>query len=630
MELAAGAGSRRQDEHNSAQDERPVMGDAVEIRPEAGAGQQALRAHTMCEAFQLTVAERSDQVALRTIRDGVSITFAQYAERVRRLAAGFYALGVRRGDTVAFMLTNRPEFHLLDTAVMHLGATPFSIYNSSSPEQIAYLLDDAGNRVMIVEAAFLDNARAAMELTGSVENVVLLDGADGDSLSLEELESAEPDEDFDFEASWRAVEPEDLLTLIYTSGTTGPPKGVQLTHGNELAQCRGLDAVGEFRPGGAIVSFLPNAHIADRGLIHYGQMVWGPTITTCPEPTQVFAHVADARPTRFGSVPRMWEKLKAALEAGFAAEPDEAKRTATLQAVELGLRVVRAEQAGKEIPDELAQAWARADEMIFSKLRDTLGFDRCESYLIGAAPAPLEVFEFFAAIGIPICEVWGMSELSSVATLVPADHIRFGTVGPPLPGVEIKLADDGEVLVRGATVMAGYRNQPEKTAETIDPDGWLRSGDIGAFDDHGYLKIIDRKKELIINAAGKNMSPANIEAQLKSGSPLIGQAMAVGDGRPYNVALIVLDPDGSAVFARQNGLSDPSPEAMASEPAVLEEVGAGVQRANSHLSRVEQIKRFTVLPCDWPPAGDELTPTMKLKRRPITAKYAAEIDALYA
>jgi long-subunit acyl-CoA synthetase (AMP-forming) len=267
---------------------------------------------------------------------------------------------------------------------------------------------------------------------------------------------------------------------------------------------------------------------------------------------------------------------------------------------------------------------------VFAPIRARLGLDRCTSYVTGAAPAPLELFEFFAAIGIPICEVWGMSELSSIATLVPQEDLRFGTVGRAIPGVEVRLDPDGEVLVRGETVMAGYRNQPEKTAETIDADGWLHTGDIGSFDEDGYLTIVDRKKELIINAAGKNMSPANIEQQLKSGGPLIGQAMAIGDARPYNVALIVLDPDASAAFAREHGLADASPEAMSAEPEVIAEVAAGVERANATLSRVEQIKRFKVLPCDWPPAGDELTPTMKLKRKPIAEKYGAEIEALYA
>jgi long-chain acyl-CoA synthetase len=591
---------------------------------------RSLQARSMCEAFQLTAAAHGDAVALRTIGDGVTLSFTAYAERVRRLAGSLHALGVRRGDTVGFMLTNRPEFHLLDTAVMHLGATPFSIYNTSSPEQIGYLLGDAGNRVMVVEAAFLERAREAIAQTGSIEHLIVLDVEPQDAISLAELEALTPDPGFDFEATWRSVTPEDVLTLIYTSGTTGPPKGVQITHANELAQCRALYEATGWDQGGSMVSFLPSAHIADRGVLHYGQMSWGFTITPCPDATQVFGHVADARPTRFGSVPRMWEKLMAALQAGFAAEPDEGRRQAIERALELGLAKVRAEQRGETLGPELEDAVRRADAQIFSAVRARLGFDRCEHYMIGAAPAPLEVFEFFAALGMPICEVWGMSELSCVATLVPADGVKFGTVGKPLPGVEIRIAGDGEVLVRGEIVMAGYRNQPEKTAETIDADGWLYTGDIGELDGDGYLRIIDRKKELIINAAGKNMSPANIEQQLKQGSPLVGQAVAIGDGRPYNVALIVLDPDASAAFAQRQNLPDASPEALAGEPDVLEEVSAAVARANSHLSRVEQIKRFTVLPSDWPPAGDELTPTMKLKRKPIAEKYAAEIDALYA
>jgi long-subunit acyl-CoA synthetase (AMP-forming) len=586
---------------------------------------------TMCEAFQLTAAANAERIALRTLGDEVSITFAEYADRVKRLAAGLYALGVGRGDTVGFMLTNRPEFHLLDAAAMHLGATPFSIYNTSAADQIAYLLADAGNRTLIVEAPFLDRALAAMSETGTVQHLILIDGEHDGALSIDELDrlGAQAHE-FDFNATWRAVRPDDVLTLIYTSGTTGPPKGVMLTHANEIAQCRGIDEAASPTRGGSIVSALPHAHIADRGLSHYGQMYWGNTVTCCPDITQLFTYVADAHPTFFGSVPRIWEKLKAALEAGFAAEPDADKREAARQALAVGLQKVRLEQAGRPVPDELQAAYARADEGLFSKLRARLGLERCEWYMVGAAPTPVEVLEFFGAIGIPICEVWGMSELSSIATMVPRNNVRFGTVGIPLPGVEVKLESDGEVLVRGATMMAGYRDQPGKTADAIGSDGWLRTGDIGAFDDAGFLKLIDRKKELIINASGKNMSPANIEGQLKSSSPLIGQAVAIGDGKPYNVALLVLDPDNAAAFAAERGLPDSSLEAMAFDPAVLEEVKAGVERANSNLSRVEQIKRFKVLPCDWPPAGDELTPTMKLKRKPISAKYAAEIDALYS
>ena len=610
------------------------MESALEPSTQAAERPPGLDAATMCESFQLTAAAHAGDVALRTLHGAVSITFAEYAGRVERLAGGLQALGVAPSETVGFMLTNRPEFHLLDTAVIHLGATPFSIYNTSAPDQIGFLLNDAACRVVIVESDLLEPIRlaiAGLESSDSVEHLIVLDDTPPDALSLEQLELTAPGEGFDFEASWRAVRGEDVLTLIYTSGTTGPPKGVQLTHDNELAQCRALHLAADWPPsGGSVVSFLPNAHIADRGLNHYAQMIWGHTITTCPETTQVFAHVIDARPTRFGSVPRIWEKLKAAIEAGIAAEPDDARRSATQDAIALGLRKVRAEQAGDDVTEALAEAWSRADEQVFSRLRARLGFDRCESYVIGAAPAPLDVFEFFAAIGIPIQEVWGMSELSSVATLVPRSAIRFGSVGKPLPGVELRLAGDGEILARGETLMAGYRNQPEKTAEAVDAEGWLHTGDIGSLDEDGYLRIVDRKKELIINSAGKNMSPANIEQHLKAASPLIGQAIAIGDNRPYNVALIVLDPDASAAFAGRHGLADPAPEAMALEPLVLDQVIAGVQRANAGLSRVEQIKRFVILPCDWAPAGDELTPTMKLRRKPIAAKYAAEIDALYA
>jgi long-chain acyl-CoA synthetase len=551
----------------------------------------------MCEAFQSTAAARGGKVALRTLHDGVSITFGEYAERVRRLAEALHGLGVRRGDSVAFMLTNRPEFHLLDTAAMHLGATPFSVYNTSSSEQIAYLLQNAEARVLVFETGFRDRARSGAEQAGTISHLVALDGAEAGEIAFEDLETGEAPADFDFEAAWQAVEPHDVLTLIYTSGTTGPPKGVQLTHANEIAQNRGLhEALPAAGFGGGTISYLPLAHIADRGLSHYAQMFFGDTITCCPDVAQVFAHVADARPTRFGAVPRVWEKLQAALEAGFEGD--------------------------------LAAA-AAADPAVGAGLRGKLGFDRCRSYVIGAAPAPIALFEFFQALGIPICEVWGMSELCNVATLVPPDQLRFGTVGKPIAGLELRLAEDGELLVRGATVMAGYRGEPEKTAEAIDADGWLHTGDIATIDDEGFVRIVDRKKELIINAAGKNMSPANIEQQLKMGSSLIGQAVAIGDRRPYNVALIVLDPDACAAFAAEHGLGDASAAAMAREEAVLTEVSAGVQRANAHLSRVEQIKRFRVLGVDWPPAGDELTPTMKLKRKPISAKYADEIEALY-
>src|SRR5436190_2521520 len=514
----------------------------------------ALDARSLCEAFQVTAAQRGDAVAVRTPDGSLELSYAQLRDEVERVARGLHRLGVRRGDTVGLMMVNRPEFHVVDLAAIHLGATPFSVYNTSSPEQIEYLFGDAGNRIAVVERAFADRIPTGPD-------VVL----------VEELDQLDPDPGLDFEAAWRAVGPDDLLTLIYTSGTTGPPKGVETTHANMLAELRGLDELlGTLAPGRA-VSFLPSAHIADRWASQYTAIcTYGHTLTCCPDPREVMAVVRDVHPTIFGAVPRVWEKTKAALEAGGV--PAEAVRPA-------------------------------------------LGLEQCERFVIGAAPTPVEVLEYFAAAGIVIQEVWGMSELSCVATMVPSDDPRFGTVGKPIPGVELKLAGDGELLVRGGIVMRGYRNQPQKTAETIDAEGWLHTGDVATIDEDGFVTIVDRKKELIINAAGKNMSPANIEAALKSAGALIGQACVIGDRRPYNVALLVLDPEA--------GLDPRNPEVVA-------RVQSEVDASNSRLSRVEQIKRFALLEDEWLPGGDELTPTMKLKRKPIAEKYAQAIEELYA
>jgi long-chain acyl-CoA synthetase len=563
-----------------------------------------LDATTVAEAFQLTAEAHPDRCALRTKDDGFSITWAEYADRVRRTAAGLAGLGLGRGDSLGLMLTNRPEFHWFDAAALHLGATPFSVYNTYTAEQVEYQLRDSGARIAITEKAFADRIRG-------VEHLIVVD--DGG-----EVESHARD-DFDFEAAWRAVQPDDVLTLIYTSGTTGPPKGVQLTHANLTAGIEGFDQVIAFPDDGRVVSWLPMAHIAERACSHYLPMFLGFTTTCCPDARQVVAYLPEVRPTWFFAVPRVWEKLKAAIEAGVAAEQDAARKQATEWALGVGLNKVRAEQAGEEVPEELAQEHAKADELVLSKIRARLGLDRVESVNVGAAPTPREVIEFFHAIGVPLAELWGMSETSGYGACNPPEKIRIGTVGPPSPGAEIRLADDGEVLVRGSFVMPGYRNQAEKTRETIDDEGWLHTGDVGEFDDHGYLKIVDRKKELIINAAGKNMSPANIEAKVKASSPLIGQAIAIGDGRPYNVALITLDPDVAPGFVEQHG-----------EEAVQAELQRGVDAANEQLARVEQIKKFKLLDAEWQPGGDELTPTMKLKRKPIHEKYAEEIEALYA
>ena len=335
------------------------------------------------------------------------------------------------------------------------------------------------------------------------------------------------------------------------------------------------------------------------------------------------------KPTWFFAVPRIFEKLKAGLEAMLASLPEE-QRAPAEKGLEASLAKVRAEQAGEEVPPEVAQAAAQADEQLFSALRTQLGLDEALAVNVGAAPTPLEVLEFFHAIGIPIGELWGMSETCGLGTINPPDRIKLGTVGPPTPGVEIKLDDDGEVLVKADCVMPGYRNLAEKNEEAFAEDGWLRTGDIGELDEDGYLKIVDRKKELIISAAGKNMSPANIESNLKAASPLVGQAAAIGNGRPFNTALIVLDPDFAPVWASQNGLEGKSLQELADEEKVNDAIQGAVDQANAKMARVEQIKKFKVLPEQWEPGGDELTPTMKLKRKPIDEKYVEEIEALYS
>ncbi len=572
----------------------------------------------MCEAFQLTAGEWADSPALRFKDSDYEASWQDYADEVRKRAAGLVKLGVKRADTVGFMLVNRPALHLTDAAAMHLGATCFSVYNTSSPEQVEYVVKDAENRVIVTEQAFLETVLAAREQVETLEHVVVVDGdAPEGTISVEELEEmGEPD--FDFEATWRAVEPDDVLCLIYTSGTTGPPKGVQLTHANMVAVWRACDQVQPTTPGGRMISYLPSAHIADRWAGIYAQMLYGSCVYCCPDPRQMVAYSIEVKPTVWGGVPRIWEKLKAAIEIGIAAESDEAKREATVAAIELGRRRARAQMDGGA-PAELEVEWQQADEQVLSTIRAMLGLDQVESFVVGAAPTPPEVLEFFLALGIEIRETWGMSETTAITTLNPPGGVRVGTVGPPIPNTEVKLAEDGEVMVRGPQVMKGYRNMPEKTAEAFGEDGWLLTGDVGEFDDAGYLRIVDRKKELIINAAGKNMSPANIEAKLKAASGLIAHAVAIGDNRPYNVALIALDPESLAARG-----------AAADDPAITAEIAQAVEEANARLSRVEQIKRYELLSGEWVPGGEELTPTMKLKRRPIERKYEAEIEALYA
>ncbi len=594
----------------------------------AGREGTAAAAATIAEAFRITSAQRAQEVAIRTKDDAFTITWGELRERVDALAGGLYGLGLRRGDTLALMIGNRPEFHLCDIAAMMVGAAPFSIYSTYTAEQIAYLVGDAEARILICEQQYLDRVLEARSSLPGLEHVIVIDGeAPEGTTALADVEGAEVD--FDVEASVAQLQSSDVLTLIYTSGTTGPPKGVQLVHRNLIAACEGLEELIEFPRDGRVISWLPSAHIAERNAHHYLPIIYGLQITCCEDPRQVLSYLPEVRPSWFFAVPRIWEKLKAGLETMLASQPEE-QRAKVEGAIAAATRKVRLEQAGEEVPPELAEEVERADREIFAGLRSMLGLDQVEAINVGAAPTPVEVLEFFHAIGLPLAELWGMSETCGAGSVNPPDKIRIGTVGPAAPGVELKLDSDGEVLIRSDVVMTGYRNLPEKTAEAFTEDGFLRTGDIGEFDEEGYLRIVDRKKELIISAAGKNMSPANIEATLKTASPLIGQACCIGDARAYNTALIVLDADFAPVWAAQQGIEDNSLEGLASDERVRAAVAEGVEAANAKLAKVEQIKKFSIVPGDWLPGGDELTPTMKLKRKPIAAKYDATIESMYA
>ena len=578
----------------------------------------------MAEAFRITAEEHPDRVAVRTREDDVSLTWSQLRDRVDALAGGLAKLGVAKGDNVALMLSNRPEFHLADLAVMTLGATPFSLYQTLSPEQIQYVVSDAEAEVAIVERAYLGAVTAARELGGtSLQTIVVLEGAEGaGTVAWDEVEGSDPG--FDADAAWRALDGADLLTLIYTSGTTGPPKGVQLSHRNLMAAVRSIESVVQFPDESRVISWLPAAHIAERAAHHYIPIVFGMTVTCCPNPREIVGYLPAVKPSWFFAVPRIWEKLRSGMES-FVFAPGSEERTW----LDAAMQKVRAQQAGEEVPADVSETAAKGEQK-FAEVRTMLGLDQAVAVNAGAAPTPPDVIVFFHALGIPLAELWGMSETCGAGCVNPPNRVKIGTVGPPVDGVEMRLADDGELLMRSEVVMVGYRNQPEKTAEAIDADGWLHTGDIAQIDDDGYVKIVDRKKEIIINAAGKNMSPANIEATVKSASPLIGNACVIGDARPYNTALILLDADFAPAWAGQQGIADASLEALADNEQLREAVQKAVDEANAKMARVEQIKKFTIVRGDWAPGGDELTPTMKLKRKPIAQKYADQIEAMYS
>ena len=586
---------------------------------------------TVPTLFAATVAERADATALRwqiTTEAWDGWTWAQYADRACRFAASLAQLGIGRGDRIVLMIRNRAEFHVADMGALLVGATPVSIYNSSAPDQVRYLAGHCDAKLAVVEdLAVLERIIKVRADLPELRHVVVIDDphelAEAGTHRWVDLLGAGP---VDLESAAHVASPDDLATIVYTSGTTGPPKGAMLTHANlAWLDASGTKVMPIDLPGAKFISYLPMAHVLERLLSHYMHVGHGTEVTTCPDPGLLAAYLGQVRPTVFVGVPRVWEKLYAGIWAMAGADPERAADFG--RAVAAGKARERARVEGRELTDDERAAWERAEAEAFSLVRMLVGLDECQIAVTGAAPIAPETFDFFRALGIPLSEGYGMTESSGVITNEYVDP-RPGSVGRALPGVELRIADDGEVLARGGNVFPGYLHDPEKTAETVDDEGWLHTGDVGTLDDEGYLRIVDRKKELIITAGGKNISPANIEAALKE-HPLIGQVAVIGDNRPFLSALVVLDPDVSPGWAASHGIEDTDLAALAAHPEVRAELDRFVAEANARYSRVEPIKRSTILGEEWQPDSVELTPTMKLKRRGIAEKYADHITELY-
>ncbi|WP_181778769.1 AMP-dependent synthetase/ligase, partial [Pseudonocardia pini] len=548
--------------------------------------------------------------------------------RACAFAAGLRALGLRRGDRVVLMMTNRAEFHIADLGTQLAGGVPISIYNTSAPEQIVYLLNQSEAAVAVAGGhPFLDRFLEVRDRLTHLREIVVIDDPDQAPPSVRSFADLLAHEPLDLARAVEASRPDELATLLYTSGTTGMPKGVMLTHANLCWTLESLHrALRLPTTGWRLISYLPMAHISDRVFNHYLHVSTGTEVTICPELARLDEFLLAVRPHCLGAVPRTWEKLHARMTTAIESLPPD-RLAAVREALDLGLRLNTARSRGQAVDPELARRWDELDETVLRPLKATVGLDSCVAAFSGGAALARHLFDFYLSLGIPLLELLGMTE-SPMITTWDIQSVRPGTVGVPAPGVEAALLPDGELLLRGGQLSPGYFNDPVRTAESFDADGWLHTGDVVREVGDGYLQVIDRKKELIITSGGKNVSPATIEGALKK-LDLVGQVAVVGDDRPYIAALIVLDPVYAAAWAQRRGIPE-DVTSVAAHPDCRAEIQAGVDAINATLSRPEQLKKFVVLTRDWTPDSGEVTPTMKLKRRAIQARHAVEIDSMYA
>jgi long-chain acyl-CoA synthetase len=545
-----------------------------------------------------------DKVALRSMRDGTERTFAELAATVEELAQGFIGAGIQPGDRVCLLSETRPEWSYAGLAVLVAGAILVPIYPSSSPEECAWIVADSGARLVICE----DAAQAA-KISPAVPTLVIEAG------DLDDLRGDFPDE---LARRRAAIDPGDPSLIIYTSGTTGPPKGCVLTHRNWLALCHIVEEVRHVAADDVVYLFLPLAHVFAQ-IVQFACLYAGATLVYFGgDVRRIIPELAEARPTFLPSVPRIFEKVYTLFAV--ALPPDRLD-----QAVRVGLEVRRLQRENLPVPDELSAAFAAADQL-FAKVRAVFG-GRLKQALTGAAPISKDVLAFFYAAGVPVLEGYGMTESTAVGTVTTREKFRLGTVGVAAPGLEVRIAEEGEILMRGPHVFAGYWNNAAATAETI-VDGWLHTGDLGAIDEDGFVTITGRKKDIIITAGGKNIAPANIENELRQ-SRWISYAVMFGDARPYPVALITLDAEEILPWATAQGLPGDM-VSLVRRPQVIELIEGVVDEVNARHSRVSQVKRFAILDGDLSQETGELTPTLKVKRNVVYANHAEAIAALYA
>jgi long-chain acyl-CoA synthetase len=556
-----------------------------------------------------------------------STSFRQYADQVRRAARALAALGFQPGQTVSILGFNRPEWAIMDLACMAAGGAPAGIYTTCSPSEVAYIVNHAESPVVLVEnAEQWQKVQAKKAELPKLRHVVTMKGAPkiDDPLVLgweEFMAKAEAVEDAEVDRRVAALEPAALATLIYTSGTTGPPKGVMLSHDNLAWTASVIGELVGATSSDAVLSYLPLSHIAEQMVTLLGAATAGYAAYFAESVDKLPDNIKEVQPTIFFGVPRVWEKFHAGVSAKLA-QTTGAKKQLVGWARGVATRVQALKNQGKTPGPGLALQYRLADKLIFSKLKPALGMGRARVCVSGAAPIAREVLEFFASLDIGIWEVYGQSEGSGPTSLNIPGKTQLGTVGPVLPGVEVKIDTDGEILVKGRNVFLGYYKEPEATKETLTDDGWLRSGDLGELDADGFLRITGRKKEIIITAGGKNITPKNIEAALKN-HELVSEAVVIGDRRKFLSVLLTLDEEAARRVAGGAG-------ALHESAAIRAELERAIEQVNQELARVETIKKFTILPAPFSIEGGELTPTMKVKRKVVAEKYAAQIEAMYA